>query len=69
MQRAKKRGATDRLESEQMSFYTRVRAQYLALAEGEPERFAVIDASQSLALVQDQIGAVIEVLLESSKTN
>jgi dTMP kinase len=69
MQRAKKRGETDRLESEQMSFYTRVRAQYLALAEAEPERFAVIDASQSLALVQDQIGAVIEGLLETSKTN
>ena len=69
MQRAKKRGETDRLESEQMSFYTRVRTQYLALAEAEPERFAVIDASQSLAVVQDQIGAVIEVLLETSKIN
>ena len=69
MQRAKKRGETDRLESEQMSFYTRVREQYLALAEGEPERFAVIDASQSLAMVQDQIGEVIDVLLETSKAN
>ena len=69
MQRAKKRGETDRLESEQMSFYTRVREQYLALAEGEPERFAVIDASPSLAMVQDQIGEVIDVLLETSKAN
>jgi dTMP kinase len=69
MKRAEKRGETDRLESEQMSFYTRVRAQYLALAEGEPERFAVIDASQSLAVVQNQIGEVIDVLLETSKTN
>ena len=69
MRRAEKRGETDRLESEQMSFYTRVRAQYLALAEGEPERFAVIDASQSLAVVQNQIGEVIDALLETSKTN
>ena len=69
MQRAKKRGETDRLESEQMSFYTRVRTQYLALAEAEPERFAVIDASQSLAVVQDQIGEVIDLLLETSNTN
>ena len=69
MQRAEKRGETDRLESEQMSFYTRVRAQYLALAEGEPERFAVIDASQSLTVVQNQIGEVIDVLLETYKTN
>jgi dTMP kinase len=67
MHRAKNRGATDRLESEQMSFYTRVREQYLALAKGEPERFAVIDASLPLADVQGQIGTVIDTLLESSK--
>ena len=66
MRRAKKRGATDRLESEQMSFYTRVREQYLALARAEPERFAVIDASQSLADVQDQIAVVIDTLLNTS---
>ncbi len=66
MRRAKKRGETDRLESEQMSFYTRVREQYLALARAEPERFAVIDASQSLADVQDQIAAVIDALLNNS---
>ena len=66
MRRAKNRGATDRLESEQMSFYTRVREQYLALAKGEPERFAVIDASQSLADVQEQIGAVIDTQLTTS---
>ena len=66
MRRAKNRGATDRLESEQMSFYTRVREQYLALAKGEPERFAVIDASQSLADVQEQIGAVIDPQLTTS---
>ena len=66
MRRAKKRGATDRLESEQMSFYTRVREQYLELARGEPERFAVIDASQSLADVQDQIALVIDTLLDNS---
>jgi dTMP kinase len=69
MQRAKKRGEADRLETEQMSFYTRVRAQYLALAKGEPERFAVIDASQSLAVVQDQIGEVIDALIKTSKIN
>jgi dTMP kinase len=69
MRRAKKRGATDRLESEQMSFYTRVREQYLELARGEPERFAVIDASQSLADVQDQIAVVIDTLLKNSNSS
>jgi len=66
MQRAKNRGETDRLESEQMSFYTRVRGQYLALAESEPDRFAVIDASQPLSAVQDQIAIVIDQLIDIS---
>lgn len=59
MSRAEKRGAADRLETEQASFYRRVRDGYLALAEAEPERFAVIDASRSLAEVQQQIVAAI----------
>jgi dTMP kinase len=36
----------DRLESEQDDFHTRVRAEFLALAAAEPERFLVVDASQ-----------------------
>lgn len=59
MQRAEKRGERDRLESEQVAFYRRVRDGYLALAEREPERFAVIDASQSLDAVQAQIRAAL----------
>lgn len=64
MRRAQKRGATDRLESEQLSFYARVRQQYLALAEQEPERFAVIDASRPLAEVQAQIAVIIDALTD-----
>jgi dTMP kinase len=67
MQRAANRGETDRLESEQMSFYKRVRAQYIALAENEPQRFTVIDASQPLAAVQVQIASAIERLISVSK--
>lgn len=66
MQRAKNRGETDRLESEKMSFYTRVRGQYLELAESEPDRFAVIDASQPLSAVQDQIAVIIDQLIDRS---
>ncbi|MEQ8206393.1 MAG: dTMP kinase, partial [Woeseia sp.] len=55
MERAQKRGAADRLESEHEAFYTRVRDGYLAIAEAEPDRFAVIDASQTLDEVQQQI--------------
>ena len=63
MSRAASRGETDRLESEQMSFYNRVRNHYLALAASEPERFSVIDASEALDAVQLQIGTAIDRLL------
>lgn len=56
MDRAGRRGAADRLEIEKTDFYARVRDGYLALADSEPERFAVIDASQSLEQVQAAIG-------------
>lgn len=35
----------DRLESEEADFHRRVREEYLALAEAEPSRFLVLDAS------------------------
>jgi dTMP kinase len=55
MQRARKRGETDRLEIEQVDFYRRVREGYLRQAAAEPGRFAVIDASQPLDRVQVDI--------------
>ena len=64
MGRAERRGATDRLETEQRSFYERVREAYLALARATPQRFAVIDASADLQAVQLEIGAVIERLFD-----
>ena len=60
MQRAEQRGATDRLESEQISFYKRVRAGYLALAEANPERFCVVDAARPLPEVQASIAAALK---------
>ena len=58
--RAERRGAADRLESEQAAFYQRVRDGYLALAAAEPERFAVIDASGELADVQAAIRVAMD---------
>jgi dTMP kinase len=55
MSRAGRRGAADRLETEKTEFDARVRDGYLALAESEPERFAIIDASRPLAQVQAAI--------------
>jgi len=60
MQRAEQRGATDRLESEQISFYKRIRAGYLALAEAHPERFVVVDAARPLQDVQASIAAALD---------
>lgn len=39
----------DRLEAEASAFHTRVRAAFLALAETEPTRFLVVDASLPVA--------------------
>ena len=66
MGRAEKRGATDRLESEQISFYERVRHGYLDLAHAEPDRFAVIDAGQALDAVKADIERVLTRLLSNT---
>jgi len=55
MKRAVERGNADRLEIEKVAFHVRVREGYLRQAAAEPERFAVIDASQSLDRVQADI--------------
>ena len=55
MQRTMNRGYSDRMESEDISFYERVRKGYLNLANEEPNRFRVIDATQSLQKVQEDI--------------
>ena len=63
MNRAEKRGATDRLESETMSFYARARQGYLSLADAEPDRFAVINADQPLAQVKADIAIELAQLM------
>jgi|TARA_B110000438_G_scaffold294497_1_gene335999 dTMP kinase len=63
MQRAKQRGVMDRMESEDISFYERVRDGYLTLASEHKERFVVIDASQALKSVQTEIAFHLDVLL------
>ncbi|MGH8193857.1 MAG: dTMP kinase [Woeseiaceae bacterium] len=67
MQRAGQRSDADRLETEQASFHARVRAGYLELAAAEPQRFAVVDASQPLAAVQARIERAMRGLLDEKK--
>lgn len=60
--RAKRRGAADRFESEDLDFFRRIREAYLARARSVPQRIRVIDAAQPLPAVQDQILRCIEAL-------
>ena len=63
MVRAKGRGELDRFEQERYDFFEKVRQAYLNLAQQQPERFAVIDASQPLDEVQRAIKYRIESLI------
>ena len=53
--RAGSRSEPDRIEKEQDEFFQRVRAAYIDLAEKNPQRICLVDASKELAAVQDQI--------------
>ncbi|NOQ81237.1 MAG: dTMP kinase [Methylophaga sp.] len=55
MSRVAQRGKLDRFELEKITFFEKVRQAYLALAEQQPERIKVVDATQTLELVQASI--------------
>jgi dTMP kinase len=55
MSRAEQRGETDRLESEEHSFYQRIRQGYLELAKANKSRFVVVDASGSMDDVRSAV--------------
>ncbi|MEE8244485.1 MAG: dTMP kinase, partial [Pseudomonadales bacterium] len=55
----------DRFELEKRAFFERVRASYLNRAE-RYKRFAVIDASVTLAEVQHRIAEVLQRLIDSN---
>ncbi len=55
--RAGKRSAPDRIEKEKDDFFNRVRSAYRDMALRYPHRIALVDASQHLEDVQEQIRA------------
>lgn len=52
--------AADRFEQQDLDFFERVRAGYAARAAAAPQRFARIDAAQSIEQVAAQIDTVME---------
>lgn len=59
LERARVRGELDRIEQEQLAFFQRTRARYLEIAKSEPN-ITIIDASRTVAEVQQQIIAALE---------
>ncbi|AWL12019.1 dTMP kinase [Saliniradius amylolyticus] len=59
LQRARQRGDLDRIEQQQIDFFNRTRARYLALA-GQDDKIVTIDASQPMDEVHQAIRGVLE---------
>ncbi|MEM9102201.1 MAG: dTMP kinase [Pseudomonadota bacterium] len=64
MQRVQKRGAKDRFEQEDIPFFQRVRDAYLQRIEEEPQRFLMIDASATQAMVRVNIENAMRTLTQ-----
>ena len=52
--------AWNRMEQKEIAYHRRVRAGYLDMAAGEPERWVVVDASLSIEAVRSAIRKRIE---------
>ena len=67
MARVRGRGNVDRFESEQLSFFEKVRQVYLDRAVAQPHRIKRVDASGFLEDVQAKLARHLDQLLESSR--
>ena len=52
--------ALDKFEQEKADFFAATRNEYLRRAAQFPQRFRVIDSTQSIAAIQQQIGAILD---------
>ena len=60
LRRARHRGDENRFEAETLAFMQRVRQGYLERVHSDPQRYALVDASQSPQLVQSAIASILE---------
>ncbi len=65
LSRARARGALDRIEQNQLSFFERARQVYLDAVKSDPS-VVLIDASQSIEKVAKDIELVLAAFIESS---
>ena len=69
LERARSRGEADRLETEKLPFYVRVREHYRALAAAEPERFAIVDAAGTLDEVKASVASIVDDLINDFRNH
>jgi dTMP kinase len=50
----------DRMERENIDFYKKIREGYLLLARGLPDRFVVVDGTQTEEVIEKKIWAVVK---------
>ena len=63
--RSRSNDQLDRMEREAIDFFKAVRKGYLTLAESEPDRFLVLDGSNSIETLQDRIRAAVDLHLNA----
>jgi len=56
----------DRMEEQQISFYQKVRAGYLRMAESEPDRFRVVSGSKTVEEIAGLIAHEVDILIQKS---
>ncbi|MDO5729230.1 MAG: dTMP kinase [Actinomycetaceae bacterium] len=61
--RARRTRELDRLEREPLEFHSRIREQYLALADANSDRFHVIDASATPDQIHTRVKAILDPLV------
>jgi dTMP kinase len=62
--RVKGRGTQDRFEKEKIEFFERVRKVYLDRAKNNERRYNIIDATQRLTKVQEEVFNITKQLIE-----
>ncbi len=61
------KGREDRFEREKTEFHEKVRTGFLELAQAEPERIYLLDASRPIQEIHEEIKKVVDVRLQSKR--